>query len=190
MKGLIMARLDYPDPMQPAVADVLAHLPDLHLFRILGHAETALMPWLSLGGALLSTLSLEPVLRELVILQVAAATGADYERIQHEAIAADLGVGPAVLAAIREGRLDDEPGVTEHAAVLHVVERLVRSHTATESEFTMLHGQLDQRQIVELLMVVGFYLGLAVLINAVELDPDSAAHLAVQAGNTDQDGNA
>ena len=75
-----MARLDYPDPTPPAVADVLAHLPDLHLFRMLGHAETAMMPWLSLGGALLTTLTLDPVLRELVILRVAAATGAEYER--------------------------------------------------------------------------------------------------------------
>ena len=185
-----MARLDYPDPTQPAIADILAHLPDLHLFRMLGHAETALGPWLSLGSALLSALSLDPVLRELVILQVAAATGAEYERTQHEAIAADLGVSPAVLKAIREGRLDDDPGVAEHAEVLRVVDRLVRSHTATNVEFAMLRGQLEDRQVVELLLVVGFYLGLAVLINAVELDPDPAAHLPVHAGPADQAGNA
>lgn len=185
-----MARLDYPDPTQQPAADVLAHLPDLHLFRMLSHAETTLMPWLSLGGALLSTLSLDPVLRELAILQVAQTTGTEYERTQHEAIAADLGVGPAVLAAIREGRLDDEPGVTEHAVVLRVVERLVCSHTATDAEFAVLRGHLDDRQIIELLLIIGFYLGLAVLINAVELDPDPAAHLPVHADTTDQGGKA
>ena len=78
--------------------------------------------------------------------------------------------------------------MTEHVAVLRVVDRLVLTHTATDAEFAALRGALDDRQIVELLLVVGFYLGLAVLINSVELDADPAAHLPVHAGTTDQAG--
>jgi alkylhydroperoxidase family enzyme len=175
-----MARLPYcePDHASPEVATLLGHLPDLHLFRMIGHAETAVGPWLRLGGTLLSELTLDPVLRELAILQVAASTGADYERVQHEAIAIELGVTTDMVDAIARHQLDS-PALTAHARVLRSVDRLVRGHGATAAEFEQLRVGLDDRQLVELLLVVGYYLGLAVLINAVDLDPDPLARLPV-----------
>ena len=80
-----MTRLPYldldraPEPVQEA----LATLPDLHLFRILGHAEGALIPWLALGGALLSSLSLDARLRELFSLIITRR--AKDEWYQHQA---------------------------------------------------------------------------------------------------------
>jgi len=175
-----MARLPYVDPANapPAVGEALRYLPDLHLFRMIGHAETALLSWLGLGGALLSSLSLDPVLRELVILQVAACTGCDYERVQHEAIAAGVGVPAEAVAAVADGQLDS-PLLTSHAAVLRVVEELVHTHTTSEARMHLLRAQLGDRASVELLLVVGFYLGVALLAAAVELDPDPPAQMAV-----------
>jgi len=113
---------------------------------MIGHAETVLLSWLGLGGALLSSLSLDPVLRELVILQVAACTGCDYERVQHEAIAAGVGVPAEAAAAVADGQLDS-PLLTSYAAVLRVVEELVHTHTTSEARMNLLRAQLGDRPV-------------------------------------------
>ena len=175
-----MTRLPYLDPnlASAPVQEALAILPDLHLFRILGHAEGALVPWLALGGALLSSLSLDPRLRELAILQVARSAGSDYERVQHEAIAAGVGVPPGQIRAVVGGHLDD-PVLGDSRPVLRFVDELVRSHAITDAAFAELREHLDDRECVELLLVVGHYLGLALLAAAVDLDLDPPAQMAV-----------
>jgi alkylhydroperoxidase family enzyme len=175
-----MTRLSYLDPnlASEPVQEALAMLPDLHLFRVLGHAEGALGPWLALGGALLSSLSLDPRLRELAILQVARSAGSDYERVQHEAIAAGVGVPPGQIRAVVGGHLDD-PVLGGCAAVLRGVDELVRTHGLTDAAFAELREHLGDRECVELLLVVGHYLGLALLAAAVDLDLDPPAQMAV-----------
>jgi alkylhydroperoxidase family enzyme len=174
-----MARLPYVDPANapPTVAEVLRSLPDLRLFAMIGHAETALVPWLSMGGALLSSLSLDPVLRELAILQVAVSTGSDYERVQHETIAAGVGAPPQAVAAVIDGQLDSA-ALSGYAGVLRVVDELVATHTTSDTGMNLMHTELGVRGSVELLLVVGFYLALALLAAAVELDPDRPAQMA------------
>src|SRR5882757_7643562 len=163
-----MSRLPYIDPAAaaPVVREALQALPDLHLFGMVGHAETALVPWLSLGGALLSSLSLDPVLRELAILQVAVSTGSDYERVQHETI-----------AAVIDGQLDSA-ALSSWTGVLRVVDELVATHTTSEAGMNLLRTELGVRGSVELLLVVGFYIAVALLAAAVELDPDRPAQMA------------
>jgi hypothetical protein len=80
-----MTRLPDPDiaGASPQVRDALAAMPDLSLLRMVAHAETVLVPWLSLGGALLNSLALNPILRELVILQVATTTSSANPRRDH-----------------------------------------------------------------------------------------------------------
>ena len=67
-----MPRLPYydPDGAPDSVREVLQGTP-LGLLRIVAHAESAFNPWLKYGGALLTRLQLDPLLRELAILQVA-----------------------------------------------------------------------------------------------------------------------
>src|SRR5271156_2407428 len=175
-----MARLPYIDPAAatPAIREALQFLPDLHLFGMVGHAETLLLPWLGLGGALLSSLSLDPVLRELAILQVAASTGSDYERVQHEAIAAGVAVPAGAIAAVVDGQLDSL-ALADCAAVLRVVDELVRTHTTSAAGMAALRADLGDRQSVELLLLVVYYLGVALLAAAVDLDPDPPAQMAV-----------
>lgn len=181
-----MTRLPDLDPERtsPDVRDILDALPDLNLFNVLGHADTVLVPWLTMGGTLLSGLSLDAQLRELVILQVAATTCCDYERIQHEAIAAGVGVPDEQIDAVVDQRLDDAC-LADRADLLRAVDRLIRTHSLDDAAFATLTDQLDSRQTVELLIVVGHYLGIALLAGAVALSPDDAADMAVvDAANT------
>src|SRR5687768_17051168 len=90
----------------------------LKLFRMVAHAETAYVPWLQYGGTLLTRLELDPLLRELAILQVARLVDSRYEWVQHDPIARALGATQEQLDAIEAGRDDDAAFDADQSLVL------------------------------------------------------------------------
>src|SRR4051795_8426636 len=97
-----MARIEPIDPASARddVRQELDKLPPLNIFRTLAHAETAFRPFLRFGGAVLGQMSLDPAVRELAILTVAKEAEAEYEWIQHVAIAKTLGVTDAQIQTL------------------------------------------------------------------------------------------
>lgn len=175
-----MTRIKDPDPksLPEPIQQILGALPDLGLFRQLSHAPGILPQWLTMGGALLSNLSLSPTLRELIILQVAASTRCRYEEIQHVAIAKQVGVSDGQINAVVDQKLDD-PSICEEAPILRAIDHLIRQHSLTETEFASIRETLDEHQIIELLVVVGWYHSIALLVGAIDLAPDLSAGMAV-----------
>lgn len=173
-----MARLPYVDPAEapPGVREALEKTPPLNVFKMAAHASTAFRPFLRYGGTLLARLELDPVLRELAILRVAARAGCDYERVQHEPIAAGVGASAEQIARATE------PGAgaagTE-GLVYDLVEGSFRENRATPEVTDALIEAIGGRGLIELLLVVGQYHGLAVLMNTVEIDLDEEAGMAV-----------
>jgi len=161
-----MARLPLAEPRDGADPA------PLKLFRMVAHADSAYEPWLRYGGTLLTRLELDPLLRELAILQVARVTGSRYEWVQHDAIARAVGATAAQLAAIEAGR-DDDPafGPTE-SLVLRATRSVVADGAAGESEMAELAERLGPRQTIELLLVIGNYVAIAMLIASTGLEPD------------------
>jgi len=143
-------------------------------------------PWLAFGRTLLSQLSLDPIIRELAILQLATTATSDYERVQHQAVARGVGATPTQISAVVSGNLDSST-LGDIANVLRAVDELTRTHTVTAKTFGSLRDRLSEQQVVELLLVVGYYLGIAMLAAAVDLDPDTAAGMSVIAAAQDLD---
>jgi alkylhydroperoxidase family enzyme len=177
-----MARLPYLDlsDAAPDVRAALERLPPLNILRMTAHAQSAVRPWLALGGALLATLELDPVRRELAILQVARLTQAEYEWVQHEAIALGVGVTPAQVQAVRAGRVADPSLDPGQQAVLafaaEVVER--RGGCSPEAVQAILdHG--SERQVVELILLVGYYQTVAALALATGIETDEPSQMAI-----------
>lgn len=102
-----MARLPYIDPRSasPQVLEALEGLPQLNIFRMLAHADSAFLPYLGLAGTLLAQLELDPKLRELAILLVARRCGAEYEWIQHTGISRAIGLTEEQITAVQENDL-------------------------------------------------------------------------------------
>ena len=137
-----------PEQAPPPVREALAALPPgLAVFRMVANAETAFRPWLALGGALLGSLQLDPVLRELAILHVAVIAECDYERVQHEAIATGVGVRSDQLAAVLSGRISGEQFDQREALVLRFAEEVVDGRGATL--VAELEEALSAREVVE-----------------------------------------
>jgi 4-carboxymuconolactone decarboxylase len=145
----------------------------LKLFRMVAHAETAYGPWLGYGGALLTQLELDPLLRELAILQVARQVGSHYEWVQHDPIARAVGATDAQLDAIQAGRDDDPAFDGDQSLVLQLTRTTVNEGAASEEQVILLANRLGVRQVVELLLVIGNYTAIAMMIASTGLEPDA-----------------
>ncbi len=186
-----MARLPYvrAQDASPEVAEALRRAPQLNVFALMANAPTAFRPWLRWGGALLGDLELDPVLRELAILRVAALSpGARYEWDQHEAIARAVGVSDAQIAALEDDRLDALDGAA--LAVVRFTDEVVRDVAPGDATYAELAAVLSAREIVELLQVIGQYMMLARIMATAQIDPDGPGDVANVARMRDAGGSS
>jgi 4-carboxymuconolactone decarboxylase len=146
--------------------------PPLNIFRMVANAESAYAPWLRYSGTLLTGLELDPLLRELAILQVARVMDSRYEWVQHDPIARAVGASGAQVAAVDAGRDDDPAFGPVQSLVLRTTRSVVADGAAGEAQMAELAERLGPRQAVELLLVIGNYVAIAMLIASTGLEPD------------------
>ena len=170
-----MTRIPYVDPAEAPdkVREALDALPPLNIFRTLAHAESVLRPSLRFGGAILGRLELDPVLRELAILEVARQTDAEYEWVQHVAIGESVGVSDGQITALESG--DTSALGQAERLVVEFTDAVVGGPRVEDGLFERLRRAIGDRQIVELLLAIGFYWTLARVMTVVEIDPDPPA---------------
>ena len=172
-----MARLPYPDPAAaPEKARALFEaLPvKLNLFRMLLHAPSAMRGYLSLGNAILARQKLDPRIRELAILRVAALSPAEYERTQHVPIAKACGATDAEITAAAKG---DFAGLDPRTALaLRFTDACLREVRVPDALFEEARGAFTPQEIVELVFTIGHYMMTARLIETlgVDLEPPAA----------------
>lgn len=177
-----MARISYPDldRLSPEAREMLARLPaPTNIFNMLAHAETCLKPVMKLGGTLLGKLQLDPRLRELCLLHAVNLVGGEYEWVQHDPIARDLGASDAQIAALR-AKDDGAPCFSPaEQAALRFTREVVLDVRASEAALVAARAHLGEREIVELIVLAGFYTMLARLTEtlAVENDPPMGSRL-------------
>jgi alkylhydroperoxidase family enzyme len=176
-----MARIPYVDlqAASPGVREALDALPPLNIFAMLAHADSAFVAYLGLGGVLLAGLELDPKLRELAILLVAAYTGAQYEWIQHVGICRAIDVEEEQIAAIQRGDLNAACLDADARVLLRFTDEVLKRGRAGDDTFVALREGFPPRQIVELLIVIGSYHMLARVMTTLEVDLDQPVGSAV-----------
>ncbi len=179
-----MALIPYVDPESapPAMRKALSVVPPLNVFRMLANTEAGFWPYVDYNATLLAQLELDPVLRELAILRVAALDGCEYERIHHAGIAREVGAsGEQVARAV-----DPAAGAEGLEGLIYeAVGGVVAENRAPREAVLALNERLGPGQVVELIMAVTHYHGLAALIASVEMEPEEAAGGSVLAGAKD-----
>ena len=168
-----MARLPAYNPEQApdSVREILSRTP-LSLFGMVAHAESAFNPWLKYSNALLTRLELDPLLRELAILQVAHLVDSRYEWVQHAAIARALGASEQQVEAVEQDRETDASFSDEQRLVLAFSREVILDGAASEQAVAELASRLGARGVIELLLVIGHYMAIARLIATTGLAPD------------------
>jgi alkylhydroperoxidase family enzyme len=181
-----MARLPYVDPetAPPAVREVFDRLPiHLNVFRMMAHAETSFRPLLQLGTSILAQQQLSAILRELVILRVGRLSGAQYEWTQHVPIAKAVGANDAQVAALERDAIDDPAFDAVERAVLTFTTEVVRDVKASDATLAAVRAHFSDREVVELLLTIGYYMMVARLLETtgVDLDEPAGARLVSRA---------
>jgi len=177
-----MARLPYVDPASaaPEVRETFARLPvQLNVFRMMAHADTCFRPLLQLGTAILARQALAPMVRELVILLVGRRSPAPYEWTQHVPIARATGASEAQIAATEQGALDAECFDERTRAALRATAELLERPRLSDGTFAELERHFPAREIVELLLTVGYYMMIARLLESTAVDLDPPAGTAI-----------
>jgi 4-carboxymuconolactone decarboxylase len=168
-----MARLPYVDSATaPAeVRELLERLPvSLNIFKLMANATTCFRPMIQLGTAILGRQELSGRLRELAILRVARLSGAEYEWVQHVPIARSVGVGEDQVAALAAGRADASCFDAVDAAVLTFTTELVAAARPSDAAYEALARVLSPREIVELVLAIGYYMLIARLMETARID--------------------
>jgi alkylhydroperoxidase family enzyme len=154
-----------PEPIRAVIADA-----PLTLLGIVAHADSAFEPWLRYSNTLLRRLELAPLLRELAILQVAHLSSSEYEWAQHVPIAESFGASAAQVEAIAADLPEPEGLDADGCAVLSLTREVVLEGAADKPAVAAMAARLGERQLVELLLVIGNYIGLAGLIATIGLE--------------------
>jgi alkylhydroperoxidase family enzyme len=170
-----MPRIPFPDldKASPEVREMLSRLPaPVGIFNMMAHAETVLKPLMKLGGTILGKLELDPLLRELVILHAVNLEGGEYEWVQHVPVVLALGGTQAQIDALRLG--DDQAACFSEAekAALRFAREVVVDVGASQAALAAAKKHLSEREIVELIIVAGFYIMLARLTETLDIPND------------------
>jgi alkylhydroperoxidase family enzyme len=117
-------------------------------------------------------------LRELVTLRTAYLMDSAYELGQHRDVARTAGVSADEITAVTT-ESDWHTGYFDAAelAVLHLTTQLVTTRNVAAALFASVHDALGPEATVEVLMVIGRYAGLALMLNALDVDLDETARL-------------
>lgn len=172
-----MALIPYADedPRDDRVGEVLARFPEprINLFTMLANAPTLIGPTLRLGEAILTKSDLDTGVRELVILHTARLSGTEYEWVQHEAIARQVGVDEAKIRAVERGEIEPGPLTPRELLALRLVAPLLDNDTPAPQLVKKAESELGRAELIEVLLVAGYYAMLGGVIRAVQLDVDS-----------------
>jgi 4-carboxymuconolactone decarboxylase len=144
----------------------------VNIFATLVRHPKLVKRWMSFGGALLLRGELPPRDRELLILRTALRCGADYEWGQHVRIATDSGVTADEIRRVADG--PDAPGWDPFdAALVRAVDELRDDAVISDGTWATLSERYDERQLIELPMLVGQYHLVAFALNSlgVEREP-------------------
>ena len=125
------------------------------------------------NGHVLFASHLTPRQRELLVLRVAVLRNCEYERLQHEVLAAEVGLSDDEIERVAVGaqaagwsRMD--------GAMLRAVDELVRDGVIGDETWATLASDLDTEQLMDLVFTIGAYETLAFAFRSfgVEVDDD------------------
>ena len=145
----------------------------INVFRVLLHAPDIAEPVIRLGSAQFAAGSIGPADREMVILACGELFDAPYEGAQHEPISRAVGVTDEQRTAIAHRRWNAPCFTTAQQVLLTFVAHIAQKPTAPPSLSSELHAHFDDQQIVEIVVLVGYYFLIARLSTVLRIPVDA-----------------
>jgi len=164
----------YGDELQGHFDQIMQGAPPLVLFRTMAASERA---WRKFrDGSLLDGRLISLREREIVIDRTCALAGCEYEWGVHvSAFAAAAGLTPAEIAATTSDDGEAASWSEAERALIAAADALHRRARLSEAEFAALRAHYDKAQVLEIIMLCGFYRTVAYLANGLDLPLEVAA---------------
>jgi alkylhydroperoxidase family enzyme len=172
-----MARVPYPqrDQYPSAHHDAYDRMlrergnPPLHIFAALANIPNLLDPLLTFTREMREGAAIEARLRELAIMTVALATGADYEADHHW--------NSALAAGLRRDQLEQLAAAETSAAFAEDERAIVRyareatlSLEVSDATWSALRDHFSLRETMDVVMAVAWYNAVARVLLPLEID--------------------
>ncbi|MFD4292207.1 carboxymuconolactone decarboxylase family protein [Rhodococcus sp. NPDC058505] len=155
------------------VVSLASRTPDAQVFSTLGRAGGTYRGWLHFAGTVLrpgGRISRHET--ELVILRIAHLRGCDYEMDHHIRLGRRAGVTAELLARVLVGP-DADGWSARHRAMLVAVDELVATRNIADNAWAALAEHLDDRGMIEFVLLVGQYDMLATTIDTLRIERDT-----------------
>jgi alkylhydroperoxidase family enzyme len=163
-------------PYAADMEDTLTRLmPDgvepLLLFRILAHDPRLFRRFMA--GGLLDKGNLSLREREIAIDRTCARCGNEYEWGVHMAFFAEsAGLGPTEISATCAAGVEASCWSAREQLILRLVDQLHDTATVDDTLWRALSDEFEEVQLLELIMLAGFYHTVSFLVNATRLPPE------------------
>jgi AhpD family alkylhydroperoxidase len=170
-----MARIPYADPEAPenreAAAYIMASRKRLgHLHRMLLNSPDVAKGWIDLYDAVRWKSALSGKLRELVMCQVAAINGAEYEWAAHAPLALKEGASQAQLDALPDWKANQDLFDAAERAALGLCDAMTKHVHVPEACFDQVKAVLPQREILELVVTIAGYNCVSRVLEALQIN--------------------
>lgn len=146
----------------------------LDVLRLIANAPNVFDSWAQMAGGLFDSPTFTPRMREVIILRVARLQDSPYELAQHVIFARAAGLTDQQIDALQNNAPLDAAGFdNSERLVIDTVTELCTTRRLSDDSFAKAHTLLGDETLTELLMIVSCYYGLALVLNAVDLDIDA-----------------
>jgi alkylhydroperoxidase family enzyme len=172
---ILPAPRPYEDDMEETLTRLMpAGVEPLVLFRTLARNPRLFRRFMASGLLDKGTISLRE--REIAIDRTCARCGAEYEWGVHIAFFAEkAGFGPAEIAATVQGSAEAPCWTACERLIIRLVDQLHDASTIDDDLWRELSGAYSDEQILELIMLAGFYHTVSFIVNATHLPHESYA---------------
>jgi alkylhydroperoxidase family enzyme len=177
-----MARIPLIEEAEhPELADIIARIKAgrrgglLNVYKLLLHSPALAQTWFDHNGAVRWKTELTGRLREIVIIRIAYLNGIDYVLGQHvPGLAVAEGLTLAECDALADWRATTLFDARERAA-LGYAEAMTMSTSVPDEVFAEVRRHFDDREIVELSVLIGTYImhNRVMKALAIDLEPEA-----------------
>ena len=186
-----MARLPLIDPAATS-GDIRASFDKmpvvLNIFKMMAHAQANFIPAMRFANSILHKQKLSHVNRELLILQVAKLQQGVYEWRQHVPIALGVGVTQQQIDGVEQGTYHGAAFNAAEQALLAFGKEVIENVRVPEPVFVAMRQHFSEQEIIESILAIGFYMTMARLTEATDVDLDPAAGMTVFEGSKKKPG--
>lgn len=171
-----MARVSLLDKQQvvPAFREVYQRSEErgqevLNIVKLLANCPQIGSEYLRFAGAVLRGESVPVKLRELATLRVGSLAGADYEFLHHIPLGLRAGLTRKQIDHINAWEESSEFGEQERAVLLYT-DQVAGDNNVTDETFARLRAFFSEHDIVELTLVIGYFVMLCRILVALRLE--------------------